>query len=130
MPRLVRGLVLSYAPENVVIEAAGPRAGICAPSGLETRHRSHPRPCLPARVSLEGLARRGVTLVSLVRPVPPLSSQSLGSQSHRAPTDQLALGPSCPQPGPITKPRLGRSCDLEGLLHPHVKAEESEAQRR
>lgn len=62
MPRLVRGLILSYAPENAVIEAAGPREGmICTPSGLETRHRSHPRPCLPALVSMGGLAHREVT---------------------------------------------------------------------
>lgn len=48
MPRLARGLVQSYAPENVVIEAAGPRAGICAPSGLDTvTGPTHVPACLP-----------------------------------------------------------------------------------
>lgn len=130
MPRLVRGLVLSYAPENVVIEAAGPGAGICAPSGPETRQRSHPRPCLPVPVSLGGLARRGVPLVKTgkMRPSTPPPPVPFAASHTRSP-HKLTLGLSCPQPGPITKFRLGWSCDLEGHLHPHLKAGESEAQR-
>lgn len=45
-------LVVSYAPENAVIEAAGPLARICTPSGPETGARSRPLPCGPARASL------------------------------------------------------------------------------
>ena len=96
MPRLVRGLVLSYAPENVVIEAAGPGAGICAPSGPETRQRSHPRPCLPVPVSLGGLARRGVPLVKTGKmrpstPPPPFPSQPV---THEAPTNSPLVSPA------------------------------------
>lgn len=90
MPRLVRGLVLSYAPENVVMEAAGPRAGICAPSGRETRQRSHPRPCLPVPVSLGGLARRGVPLVKTgkMRPSTPPPPPPFAASHTRSPHRQ------------------------------------------
>lgn len=53
MPRLVRQLVLSYATENVVIEAVGPLTGIYAPSGPKTEQKFHPLPCLPALASLD-----------------------------------------------------------------------------
>lgn len=53
MPRLVRRLVLSYAPENAVIEAVGPLTGIYAPSGPKTDQKFHPLPCPPALASLD-----------------------------------------------------------------------------
>lgn len=53
MPRLVRRLVLSYAPENVVIESVGPLTGIYAPTGPKTDQKFHPLPCPPALASLD-----------------------------------------------------------------------------
>lgn len=47
MPRLVRRLVLSYAPENVVIEAAGPELGAAAPQAWRrVRGPTHVPACL------------------------------------------------------------------------------------
>lgn len=65
--------VVSYAPENVVIEAAGPLVRICTPSGLETARGPTlcPRACSSPP---GGLTTCGIVLV---RPVRPRSSSLL-----------------------------------------------------
>lgn len=97
MPRLVGRLVLSYAPESMIIAALRPCAGLAPPRSGDLSEV--PSTSYQPGVGRGGVTLRGVTPVRLVRLVhlsivPPLSpsSQSVSQDSL-----------SCPQPEPTTK---------------------------